>query len=117
MAPLLQFDHHVFHCTNERSPEDPKGSCALKQSAKLHQHAKERCHELGLKGKVRINKAGCLDACAHGPAVVVYGAKDPPEGVWYTVRTTDEMDEIIREHLQGGRPVARLRMPRAQATG
>ncbi len=32
----------------------------------------------GLKGQVRANAAGCLDACAHGPTVVVY-----PEGVWY----------------------------------
>jgi (2Fe-2S) ferredoxin len=113
MLPIfMPFDHHVFHCTNERSPEDPKGSCAAKQSLRIHAHAKERCHQLGLQGKVRINKAGCLDACAQGPAVVVYGAQDPPEGVWYTVRTTDEMDEIIGEHLQGGRPVERLRMPR-----
>ena len=28
---------------------------------------KIRIHELGLKGKVRVNKAGCLDACAQGP--------------------------------------------------
>lgn len=116
MAALLQFDHHVFHCTNERSPEDPKGSCALKKSAAIHAHAKDRCHALGLKGKVRINKAGCLDACAHGPAVVVYGAKDPPEGVWYTVRTIEEMDEVIDEHLVKGVPVERLKMPRAPTT-
>lgn len=113
MPSVIPFEHHVFHCTNERSPDDPHGSCALKQSAHIQQHAKERCHALGLKGKVRINKAGCLDACAQGPAVVVYGAKDPPEGVWYTVRTVVEMDEIISEHLQGGRPVERLRMPRS----
>lgn len=104
------FDHHVFICTNERTPEDPKGSCALRQAALLHSHAKERCHKLGLKGKVRVNKAGCLDACAQGPAIVVYGAKDPPEGVWYTARTVEEIDEIIDEHLVKGRPVDRLRM-------
>lgn len=114
MAALPQFEHHVFHCTNERSPEDPKGSCALRQAGAVHAHAKARCAALGLKGKVRVNKAGCLDACAQGPAVVVYGTKNPAEGVWYTVRTLEEMDEIIDEHLVNGRPVERLRMPRAR---
>ena len=104
------FEHHVFFCTNERSPEDPKGSCALKQSAMLQAHAKERCHQLGMKGRVRVNKAGCLDQCSKGPAIVVYGEKDPPGGVWYTARTVEEVDEIIDQHLVAGRPVERLLM-------
>jgi (2Fe-2S) ferredoxin len=108
----MPFEHHVFVCTNERSADDPKGSCALKQSALLHAHAKERCHKLGMKGRIRVNKAGCLDQCAMGPAIVVYGSKDPPEGVWYTARTTEEIDEIIDEHLVKGNVVARLLMPR-----
>jgi (2Fe-2S) ferredoxin len=106
------FQHHVFVCTNERTPEDPKGSCALKGSKELQEHMKERCHALGLKGKVRVNKAGCLDACAEGPSFVVYGAKDPPEGVWYTLRTKEEVDEVIEKHLVGGEVVERFRMPR-----
>ena len=118
MKPLVKpLEHHLFICTNERSPEDPKGCCALKRSALLHQHAKERCHELGLKSRVRINKAGCLDRCALGPAVVVYGEKDVPGGVWYTVRSIDEMDRVVDEHLVGGCPVADLLMPRCDAPG
>ena len=108
----MPFEHHVFVCTNERSADDPKGSCALKQSAVLHAHAKERCHKLGMKGRVRVNKAGCLDHCAYGPAIVVYGEKDPPGGVWYTARTVDEIDEIIDEHLVKGNVVTRLLLPR-----
>jgi NADH:ubiquinone oxidoreductase subunit E len=44
-------------------------------------HAKKRIKKLGLsgQGKVRINKAGCLDRCEEGPVVVVY-----PQGTWYT---------------------------------
>jgi len=80
----------------------------------LQAHAKERCHELGLKGRVRVNKAGCLDMCQYGPSIVVYGSKDPPEGVWYTARTVEEIDEIIDEHLVNGRPVERLKIPRAK---
>ena len=104
------FDHHFFICTNERSADDPKGSCCQKGSVALQEHAKARCHALGLKGKVRVNKAGCLDRCAEGPAIVVYGAKDPPQGVWYTALTTADVDEIIDSHLVKGTPVARLLM-------
>lgn len=104
------FEHHVFACTNERAADDPKGSCAHRGSSALQQHLKVRCHELGLKGRVRINNAGCLDACACGPAFVVYGSKEPPEGVWYTLTTIAEVDEVIEQHLVGGRVVERLRL-------
>jgi (2Fe-2S) ferredoxin len=104
------FEHHVFVCTNQRSPDDPKGSCALKGSAALQEHMKARCHALGLKGRVRVNKAGCLDVCAKGPSFVVYGEKDPPGGVWYTLRTLEDVDEVIDKHLVGGEVVERLRM-------
>lgn len=76
----------------------------------LHQHAKEQCFQRGLRGQVRVNKAGCLDACAHGCAVVVYGRQNGPEGVWYSVKTTDDVDAIIDGHLVGGNVVERLRM-------
>jgi (2Fe-2S) ferredoxin len=56
----------------------------------------------GLKD-VRANAAGCLDACAHGPSVVVY-----PEGVWYRGVTVADVPEIVEQHLVGGRPVERL---------
>ncbi len=110
---MPRYDHHVFACTNERSADDPKGSCARRGSAALQQHMKVRCHELGLKGKVRVNTAGCLDACAHGPTFVIYGAQDPPEGVWYTLRTVADVDLVIDQHLIGGRIVVHLRIPAA----
>ena len=49
--------------------------------------------------------AGCLDRCDEGPVMVVY-----PEEVWYTYVDKEDVDEIIREHIQGGRPVERLRI-------
>ncbi len=104
------YQHHVFFCTNERAADDPKGSCVHKGSIALHLHAKDRCFQRGLKGSVRVNKAGCLDTCAQGPAVVVYGEKDPPGGVWYTVNTTVDVDDIIQSHLVEGNVVERLKM-------
>jgi (2Fe-2S) ferredoxin len=31
-----------------------------------------------------------------------------PEGVWYSVQTREDVDEILRTHLIGGGRVARL---------
>lgn len=66
---------------------------------------KARIKELGLNGKngIRINTAGCMDRCAQGPAMVVY-----PEAAWYSYQTEQDLDEIIKSHLQGGQVVARL---------
>lgn len=58
-----------------------------------------------LAGRVRVNKSGCLDQCEHGPTVVVY-----PEAVWYGHVKPEDAEEIVREHLIGGRPVERLRL-------
>ncbi|NIQ02027.1 MAG: (2Fe-2S) ferredoxin domain-containing protein, partial [Nitrospinaceae bacterium] len=66
---MSRFQKHVFICNNVRKKEDdPRGCCTARGSLDLLDYAKGRVHELGLKGKIRINKAGCLDACAYGPS-------------------------------------------------
>lgn len=100
---MARFTKHLFFCINERAADNPKGCCFLKNSLQLLDHAKKRVHEMGLKGKVRINKAGCLDACAHGPTVVVY-----PDDIWYTLRTIENVEEILLEHVQNDRIVKHL---------
>ena len=90
-------------CNNVRSEDDPRGCCTARGSLDLIDHAKKRIKEMGLKGKVRVNKAGCLDACAYGPTVVIY-----PEDVWYTPRSREDMEEILNEHILNDRIVDRL---------
>lgn len=67
----------------------------------------KRVKELGLAGpgKVRINKAGCLDRCEEGPVMVVY-----PEGTWYTYVDQADIDEIVESHLRDGKVVDRLKI-------
>jgi len=75
------------------------------------QEAFDRCkaqvksHGLAGPGKVRVNKAGCLDRCAGGPVAVVY-----PDAVWYTYVDQSDIDEIVTSHLRDGVPVERLRL-------
>jgi len=102
MPPL---ERHVFVCENRRDPESPKGCCASKCGAEVRSRLKRLAHEAGLRGRVRINAAGCLDQCEHGVAVVVY-----PEAVWYGGVTVADCDELFREHVLNGRPVERLRI-------
>ena len=99
------YKHHVFFCLNQR--DAPEACCACHGAEAMQQHAKNRIKALKLSGpgKVRINKAGCLDRCEEGPVVVVY-----PEEVWYTYVDAKDIDEIIDEHLVHGRVVDRLRI-------
>ena len=61
---------------------------------------------LAAPGKVRVNRAGCMERCAGGPVAVVY-----PEAVWYTYVDADDIDEIVESHLKNGRVVERLLLP------
>jgi (2Fe-2S) ferredoxin len=99
------YTRHIFVCTNLRSADNPKGCCALKGSEAVLDRFKEELHQRGLKGRMRANASGCLDACAFGTSVVVY-----PEGVWYGGVQVTDVVEIIDSHLLGDRPVERLRM-------
>ena len=102
---MSRFTHHVFVCENERDPSDPRGSCGAKGSTAIRDAFKAEIARRGLRGTVRANSAGCLDACATGPSVVVY-----PEGVWYGGVRVEDVPEIVESHLVKGVPVERLRL-------
>jgi (2Fe-2S) ferredoxin len=100
------FERHVFFCLNER-PEG-QACCAQHGAQAAFEHCKAQVKAQGLAGpgKVRVNKAGCLDRCAGGPVLVVY-----PEGVWYSYVDTSDIDDIIESHLKNGQIVQRLVVP------
>ena len=104
----LHYDIHVFCCVNQRPSDHPRGSCAELGSVDLQARMKDRAKELGIEG-IRINKAGCLNRCELGPAVVVY-----PEGIWYSVKTPEDVEEVLQSHILGGDPVERLRLAAGQ---
>jgi (2Fe-2S) ferredoxin len=102
MAP---FERHVFVCLNVRPEGAPRPSCTSDGKSELLTQLQTASKAAGLGGKIRINKAGCLDQCEHGPVMVVY-----PEAVWYGHVKPEDAEEIVREHLVGGQPVERLRL-------
>lgn len=92
------FERHVFVCTGG-------DWCATVDGDGLGVHArlKKAVKAAGLNGRVRVNHSGCLDQCGFGPLIVVY-----PENVWYWGVQPEDVEEIVREHLIGGRPIQRL---------
>src|SRR5262245_32356821 len=100
--PAPYYQTHVFCCTNRRPPGHVRGCCAEKNSESLRGYMKDRAKALGIK-KVRVNAAGCLDRCELGCVMVIY-----PEGVWYTYKTTADIDEILQTHVIEGKRVNRL---------
>lgn len=93
------YERHVFVCTfgsfcwYDGEPEE------------ILEAFKRRAAAAGLRDTVRFNRSGCLNACGHGPAVVVY-----PEGVWYGHVQLSDVDEIFDRHILNGEPVERLRL-------
>lgn len=102
---LAPFERHVFVCHNVRPEGAPRPSCTSDGKSELFAQLQQFSKAANLGSTVRINKSGCLDQCEHGPTVVVY-----PDAVWYGHVQPNDAEEIVREHLVGGRPVERLRL-------
>ena len=99
------YRRHVFFCLNQR--EAGEACCQAVGAQRAFEHCRQRVKEAGQHGagRIRVNKAGCLDRCGEGPVAVVY-----PEGVWYSYVDLSDIDEIVQSHLLGGVVVERLRL-------
>jgi (2Fe-2S) ferredoxin len=104
------FKHHIFVCLNEREPGNPRGCCKDKGAEQVLETFRTELLSRGLKGTVRANKAGCLDQCALGVAVVIY-----PSGTWYVGVKPGDVKEIL-DSLMAGKPVSRLLHPKQNPT-
>lgn len=107
------FHYHVFVCENQREAGHVRGCCADKNATEMREYLKERVEALKLsgKGKIRVNKSGCLDRCELGPVLVIY-----PEECWYRPQNKADIDEILQSHLIDGKVVERLQLSRNQLT-
>ena len=105
-APGSYYERHIFFCLNQRS--NGEACCADHHAQQAFDRCKSQVQSAGLAGpgKVRVNKAGCLDRCAAGPVLVVY-----PEAVWYSYVDDSDIDEIVESHLKNGQVVERLLVP------
>jgi (2Fe-2S) ferredoxin len=61
---------------------------------------KDGVKDAGLRDEVRVNQAGCLNQCGHGPNLVVY-----PDNVWYCGVDAEGARRILDEHIKAGKIV------------
>lgn len=104
----LYYGRHVFMCNNTRPAGHPRRCCSNHGSEQMRNYMKLRAKEMGFDD-TRVNAAGCLDRCELGPTMVIY-----PEGVWYTYKTREDIDEILSTHLAKNGRVERLMLTAEQ---
>ena len=77
--------------------------CTSSGSLAIQNAFEKNIADFGLSEEVKLVQTGCFGLCALGPIVIIY-----PEGTFYSRITTDDVKEIVEEHLLKGRIVDRL---------
>lgn len=77
--------------------------CHSSGSADIIERFNSELKEHGIEKEVKVVQTGCFGLCEVGPVVIVY-----PEGAFYSRIKTDDVPEIVSEHLVKGRIVKHL---------
>lgn len=104
---------HVFVCTGKSC----LGNDGLEVKNAFERELKARELQYGKiskgrnpNGSVVLTECGSVGLCAVGTAVMVY-----PDGVWYAQVRSEDVPEIVEEHIVNGRVVERLALMRVPA--
>ncbi|HIY01666.1 MAG TPA: SLBB domain-containing protein [Candidatus Blautia faecipullorum] len=87
-----------------------QGSCGIATGAKKTSNEFERITAEKNLTNVVIDKTGCIGTCYLEPIVDVYNDEGSLEAR-YVKCTTDKVEEIVNEHLIGGKPVEKYMIP------
>jgi (2Fe-2S) ferredoxin len=117
LAPVVTapIRYHVFVCTGK--------SCSAVDSAAVKAAFEQELLQRGMlfgkevkgknpKGSVVLTECGSVGFCAIGAAVMIY-----PDGIWYAQVRSEDVPEIINEHIINGRVVERLALLKLPASG
>ena len=105
----MQRNRYLFVCVNRRAEDNPKGSCAARDSEEVYRALKEEIAARGLaKLEARVCTSSCLDQCEFGVTVLV-----EPDHFFYGRVTVADVPRIV-DGLVTGQPVKRLMIPADQ---
>ncbi len=117
LAPITTapIRHHVFVCTGK--------SCSARDSAEVKDAFERELCARGIlfgreakgknpNGSIVLTECASVGFCSIGAAVMVY-----PDGIWYAQVQVSDVQEIIEDHLVGGRVVERLALLKVPAQG
>jgi (2Fe-2S) ferredoxin len=99
----MKYEKHIFVCANQKA--EGKKCCGEAFGMEAVQHLRSRIKEANLQVEIRAQKAGCLDVCQHGPALVIY-----PEGTFYGSLTMGNLDQIFDSHILKGEKIESLEL-------
>lgn len=102
---MIKPKYHIFVCTSSRVNGEPKGFCNSKSAVEIVANFMEEIRDRDLGAEVFVSNTGCFTLCEKGPIVVVY-----PDNVWYGSVTPEDVEEIMDEHIEGGKVVKRLEL-------
>ena len=99
----MQRNRYLFVCINRRAEDNPKGSCAARDSEEVYKALKEQVAVRGLaKLEARVCTSSCLDQCESGVTILI-----EPDHFFYGHVTVADVPEIV-DGLVNNRRVQRL---------
>ena len=93
----VPYQRTIVVCGNVR--EDGSAACANPSRGEdrgdaILEALKAEAKRLGLKGKIRVARSGCLDLCAKGPNLFIF-----PDGVWLSGVTLADVPRLVETYL------------------
>lgn len=95
--------YHMLVCNSFRLSGDSQGICNKKGASDLLGYLENEIIDRDLD--VLLSSTGCLKACEHGPAMVIY-----PAGWWYGEVDLAKLDRIL-DALEEDRAEESLLLP------
>jgi NADP-reducing hydrogenase subunit HndC len=92
----LPYKHHVLICTGPRCGGE-------RGSGRIRQEFRKEFVRQAIPTSIKETECLCFGLCTHGPNVIIY-----PAGIVYSGVRTQDVAEIVRQHLVRGQPVERL---------
>ncbi len=77
--------------------------CTSSGSTQIIDEFEKQLKNFNIDNEVKVVKTGCFGLCALGPIVIIY-----PEGSFYSMVKTEDVAEIVEQHLLKGKIVKRL---------